>query len=1455
MPCRLPGQPRGAFLLAALLVCLPCASRAGAEPERIRVLFLGDDGHHRPAERFRQLEPVLRARGIDLTYTDRTSDLNASTLAAYDGLTVYANTTEISPGEEAALLEYVAGGKGFIPLHCASYCFLNSPRYIELVGAQFLRHGTGVFRTTIAEPEHPILRGFRGFESWDETYVHTKHNEKDRIVLEVRDEKGASEPWSWVRTQGKGRVFYTAWGHDERTWSHPGFQSLVERGIRWAVGGNPAVVPSYSDGPEMTPQRKDVKPFEYVEANVPYYPAGKAWGTIGEPIRKMQKPLDPAESQKHYVMPAGFELRLFASEPQIGGKPICMSWDERGRLWVAETFDYPNEMQPEGEGRDRIRICEDTNGDGRADKFTVFAEKLSIPTSLAFSRGGAIVHQMPHTLFLKDRDGDDVADERTVLFTGWSYGDTHAGPSNLHYGLDNWIHGIVGYSGFEGTAGGERLSFRTGFYRFKPDGSKLEFLRNTNNNSWGVGFSEEGVLFGSTANANPSEYLPIPNRYYEAVRGWSSAVLGGIAGNPRFHPITENVRQVDQHDRFTAAAGHALYTARTYPREYWNRIAFVTEATGHLIATFQLQPEGAGFRSRIGWNLLASDDEWAAPIMAEVGPDGNVWVIDWYNFIVQHNPTPAGFKTGKGSAYVTDLRDKKHGRVYRLVYTGAKAEPPMSLAGAPPERLVEALKHTNLLWRKHAQRLLVERGQKDVIPALLELAADGTADEIGLNAGAIHALWTLHGLGTLDGSNAAATATAIAGLKHASAGVRRNAALVLPRTTESAGAIVESSVLKDPDGQVRLAAFLALSEMPPSEAAAEAAASALDDEAVLRDAWLPDAVTSAAAAQDLSFLKAVLARRPEKEPGAKTVEVVERVAEHFARGAPASTAGSLVAMLSSEGSRRVLSAAVIAGLARGWPKDAPVRLDAGAEESLVKLLEGLPPAARGQLASLARRWGSEALKKHAAEIAGSFLSIVRDEKESEKGRVEAARGLVDFSRTDAGAVKQLLEVITARTSSELAGGLVEAAGRSEAGPSGEAILENLASLTPAVRSIALRVLLGRTEWTRSLLEAIERGDVLAGELSLDQKQGLAVHPDRRIAREAKKLLSQTGGLPSPDRQAVLDQLLPLAEKKGDAAAGKAVFQKQCGKCHMHSGEGNKVGPDLTGMAVHPKAELLTQVIDPSRSVEGNFRVYTVVTRDGRVLSGLLASETKTTLEIFDAEGQKSVVLREDVGQLVASSKSLMPEGFEKQVSPDDIVNLLEFLAQRGKYLPVPIAKAATIVSTRGMFFGEESPVERLIFSDWSPKELEGVPFQLVDPQDGRRANAILLHGPQGRIPPRMPKSVTLPCNSAAKAVHFLSGVSGWGFPASRKGSVTMIVRFHYDDGKTEDHELVNGEHFADYIRRVDVPKSKFAYALRGQQIRYLTVIPERRQTIRAIELVKGPDETAPVVMAVTVETM
>ncbi|HJT78561.1 MAG TPA: PVC-type heme-binding CxxCH protein, partial [Gemmataceae bacterium] len=752
---------RCAALLAILLGAAP-ALRAETAP--LSVLLLGDHGHHRPAEFSRVLTPVLGKAGIHVDFTTDVAAFRRDNLAKYDAVAIYRDSGDLPPANEAALLDFVEGGKGLVAIHCASHCFRNSDRYTALVGGRFLRHNTGTFRARIIDAQHPAMNGVTGFETWDETYVHNQLADDIRVLM-VRDEAGGCEPYTWVRRQGKGRVFYTAFGHDERTWKNEGFQRLLIQGARWAGGREKG--------------RADVKPFEYVEANVPHYLPGRAWGTLGEPIRKMQKPLDPAESMKHMHLPEGFEVQLFAAEPDIK-KPICMAWDARGRLWIAETTDYPNEQQPAGKGHDRIVICEDTDGDGKADKFTVFADHLSIPTGLTFANGGILINQVPDTLFLKDTDGDGKADVRKVLLHGWGTRDTHAVASNLRPGFDNWVWGTVGYSGFAGTVGGKEQRFGQGVYRFRPDGSELEFLTSTSNNTWGLGLGEKGDVFASTANNQHSVQLAIPNRFFEGVRGWHGSGSMGIEDHKKFHPVTDDVRQVDVFGGFTAACGHALYTAGSFPPEYRGRAAFVCEPTGHLVHLDWLVPRGSGFVAKDGWSILASDDAWTAPIMAEVGPDGALWVIDWYNYIVQHNPTPSGFKTGKGGAYVTPLRDKVHGRIYRIVWRGAKPTPRPHLDRAMPRELVAALGHENLWWRQTAQRLLVERGKTDVLPLLAAQVRDK-----GNGPAALHALWTMQGLGAFTTPRPEARDVLRAGLAHPDAGARRAALGVLPRNAAS----------------------------------------------------------------------------------------------------------------------------------------------------------------------------------------------------------------------------------------------------------------------------------------------------------------------------------------------------------------------------------------------------------------------------------------------------------------------------------------------------------------------------------------------------------------------------------------------------------------------------------------------------------------------------------------------
>ncbi len=822
------------------------------DSSRGEVLFLGDSSTiHKSGKYAPWLAIKLFRSGINLTYTTTTEDLNEAYLSKFDALIIYANHDSITKVQERSLRNFVEGGKGLVALHAASHCFRNSDWYVHTVGGQFHAHEKGEFSQTILGSEHPVMEGITEFSTWDEKFVHTRTN-PDRTILAERVEGSHREPYTWVRTAGKGRVFYTAFGHDERTWKNVGFMNLVRNGVLWTLGD--AV-------------QQHIKALKIPDVDI------YGVDTIGDYttrklVTKVQPALPASESSKLIQVPPGFKLELFASEPDITS-PIAMSWDERGRLWIVESVDYPNTFrETDGASNDRIKICEDTDGDGRADKFTIFADGLNIPTGIVFANDGVIVSMAPDFLFLQDTNGDDVADVKEVIISGWGKFDTHAGPNNLQYGFDNKIWGVVGYSGFHGKVDSVYQSFPMGLYQFNPDGTGLRFLARTSNNTWGMGISENNDVFISTANNTHSTFYSMRQ---QPVQRFLSAGIAGVLPVQKIethydsHTLTPNTRQWDVAGGFTSSAGHNLYTARTYPHEYWNRAAFICEPTVRLVHRGFIEPNGAGFSEVDGWNLTASTDEWFGPVQASVGPDGHVWVADWYNFILLHNiPNPNNLeyllptewmKTGAGNAVITPLRNNNHGRIYRVVYQNGKASAYPKLTKQDPEGLVTALKQDNMFWRMHAQRMLVELGDRSVVPYLYKLLENRSVDEVGLNTAAVHALWTLHGLGVFDSADPEALARVEQALQHPAAGVRKAAVAVLPATAHAFTLLAKHNLLSDPSLNTRLTVFNRLVEFPRAEALARAVWESTSNPENESDQWLNRALHGAAAAHDVEFLE------------------------------------------------------------------------------------------------------------------------------------------------------------------------------------------------------------------------------------------------------------------------------------------------------------------------------------------------------------------------------------------------------------------------------------------------------------------------------------------------------------------------------------------------------------------------------------------------------------------------
>lgn len=751
--------------------------------DTIQVLFLSggggspNSGHNGRINHHKLIPSFLRSN-IDLEYSSDLNKLQLDILKQYDALILYLEPRNDKPERLKALIDYVNQGGGLVGVHNTCAGFEGEKIFVELIGGQFKSHGSGWFTAKHVKgcEDHPALGGIPEFEVWDETYVHKNLN-KDRKDLQYRDEKGRQEPWTWIREQGKGRVFYTAYGHDGRAWGHRHFQRMITAATLWVSKRKEKFNHSI---PKIT----------YTEDKNNYLHNYEKRRDAG----RIQNQLTPQDSSKCIVLPNGFEAQLIAHEPDIVN-PIDMTWDDRGRLYVAETVDYPLIQE---DGGDRIKLCEDTNGDGVMDKFTVFAEGFSIHTGICWVNGGLILAQAPNMYFLKDTDGDDKADLIKKINSGWGTGDLHGGPSNLKYSFDNKIYGCLGGGGYQSKNG----HFSSGIWRMEVDGSQITPISNLGDNSWALGISEDFEIFASSANKGPAKHIHVPYPYFDAV-GLKKVPARSIFDFHTIYPITIT-RQGDHFGSYTAGTSFELYTARSFPKQYWNKSAFIGSPTGKLLGQFFLEPDKSGsYIARNKGSLLASFDERTAPIQGKTGPDGHLYMLDWHNLIMMH-----------GGQINNPLRDKSHGRIYRIVYKEGKPSKILNLHKATTKELLKAYSHENLFWRMMAQQKIVQQKRTDAIPQLIEMSQSKSLDAIGSNPSVIHALWSLHGLGQLNGSNKEALQVAQLALKHPSAAVRKNAIRVLPITEESTKLL--ASMLKEKDLNTLRHILLTLSLMPSS---------------------------------------------------------------------------------------------------------------------------------------------------------------------------------------------------------------------------------------------------------------------------------------------------------------------------------------------------------------------------------------------------------------------------------------------------------------------------------------------------------------------------------------------------------------------------------------------------------------------------------------------------------------
>jgi len=947
-----------------------------------------------------------------------------------------------------------------------------------------------------------------------------------------------------------------------------------------------------------------------------------------------------------------------AAEPLVAS-PVDACFDENGRMYVAEMRDYPfswepTTLNPRGGGKKDagvIRLLEDNDGDGKIDRSVVFADKLTWPTSVCCYKGGLFVLAPPHLWYLKDSNGDGVADVRQIVFTGFRRDNVQAVTNSLKWSLDNRIVFAGGRNGGDLVHNGKKVfSLRGQDVSLNP--ATLEVSPITGGEQFGLSFDDWGNRFVCN-NSNHIEQVLFEDRYvrrnpYYAVSSTIRTIAKEGPAAPVFRRsppepwrVVRTRRRVSDpavlrslpHTEqfaigyFTSAAGVTIYRGNAYPPPFRGN-AFIGDVGGNLVHRKILSRDGVLLTARRAdenTEFVASTDNWFRPVNFVNAPDGTLYILDMYRETIEHPYSiPDDIK-----AHLDLQSGDDRGRIYRLVAPDLQRVHVLPLGGLSSIDLVRRLESENSWERETAQRLLWERQDKSEAPALEQLARHSKT-----SLGRLHALYTLRGLDTLSDD------VLVEALADSEPRLRAHAVrLCEPRLRDSPALLAAAARLTDDrDPLVRFQLALSLGEAP-SEKAVEPLA--LLAQHVESDGLLSTAIlTSVAGNAD---------------------QVARRLLEDNAfvrRPAAAALLGDLAAVVGAQPDpSRAITLLKDVFAAQAHPALQVVMLQALGQglsrrgSSITALLNGAghPPRGVPNGADATLRQAADALFKNAATTAAADAQPQADRA--------SAIGLLAFGPYEQ-VSPVLAGLLTPQTPPALQSAAVAALANQVHPGVGRQLLAGWKSFGPTTRRDVIDGLLRSSSRLDDLFDAIESREVSRGEIERDIKQLLMNHPHAAIRRRARKLFE--ADLPGDRAKIVADYRSALA-RSGNSDRGRAVYEKRCSTCHRFGQSGHAVGPDLVSVQNKSPADLLIAILDPSREAQPNFVAYTVVTRQGTVYSGIIAAESAAGVTLRRAEGKEDHILRSQIDELVSTGKSLMPEGLEKDIPPDQMADLIAFI--------------------------------------------------------------------------------------------------------------------------------------------------------------------------------------------------
>ena len=985
----------------------------------------------------------------------------------------------------------------------------------------------------------------------------------------------------------------------------------------------------------------------------------------GKSLKELMPRIKPTETKgalKTFQVERGFKLELVAGEPLVGD-PVDACFDEFGRMYVAEFHGYPysaepTKLHPKGGGKKNdgiIRLLEDTDGDGKFEKSTVFADNFDWALSVCCYDGGVFVIGHPHLWYFKDTDGDGKADLRKIVLTGFGKDNVQALANNMKWGLENRILVAGGRNPNTLNRDGKPVMSGTSDFSFDPrvlvsDATAEEVAKSIELLSGGEQFGHSTDDWGNRFvcnNSNHIEHVVIPRRYLNRNPNFvASGVVRSIGAEgaaaivfrrspPEPWRIVRTARRVadpkfaglPQSERvpagfFTSATGVTIYRGGAYPEEFRGN-AFIGDVGANLIHRKTMTPTGASFvakRADEMTEFVSSTDNWFRPVNFVNAPDGTLFVLDMYRETIEH---PASIPEDiKAEVDLESGHDR--GRIWRLLGPDGQRMKVESIGKLPPDQLIKQFWSPNSWNRETAQRLFVERGDLSVVPALRRMAA--------LNRSP---LARLHCLYTLAGLNAMKPDVLMVNLKYPEprlrAHVLRLAEPLFAQDRELAEAAAERAT--DDSELVRWQLAFSAGEMPNDLAVATLSRLARDPQ---NSGDIRIAMMTSLTGRATAFLEA-LANDAEfaKQPHA-TGWYAELARMLGTDASPAAGLSTLNIVTNGQLDLKVRSAILVA-LGDG------LRRRGMTMQRLIQSAEADPK-----------------LGQEVTSFIGKSLLIAKDVEKPTAERLTAIRNLAFL---DCASCRELLrELLSPQVDPQLQIAAANSLGQLEHADVPKMLLADWRSHSPALRREVVEALLRSTDRVGSLLDALESGTVLRGDIERDRKDLLLNHPKSELRDRAKKLLA---GDVDANRAKVIADYKAALETPGDIAKGKMLFQQKCANCHQIAGVGHVVGPNLQSVANKSSADLLIAILDPNREAQPNFATYVVETQDGKVLNGLLVADSATSVTLRRAEAKEDVVLRSNIETIATSGKSLMPEGFEKDVTPAAIADLLAYLKSLG----------------------------------------------------------------------------------------------------------------------------------------------------------------------------------------------